>query len=438
MNEWRFSQIEQPISGTMKVPGDKSISHRAIMFGSLAKGITRVSNFLESDDCLHTLEAFRKLGVPIERNGSDVIIHGQGIDGLKEPVEPLYFGNSGTTARLMIGILAGLPLFTVIYGDEHLSKRPMDRVVIPLKEMGLNVEGRAGGHLLPLAIKGSKLTGITYKLPVKSAQVKSAILLAGLQAEGQTKVIETGPSRDHTEQMLKAFGADIHVNGLEITITNRKPLIATDVHVPGDISSAAFWLVAAAIVPGSRLTIKHVGLNHTRTGILDVMKAMGGKITITNEKQIGGETFGDVTVTQTELTGTTIDGDLIPRLIDEIPIIALLATQANGKTVIRDAEELRVKETDRIDAVVDVLRTLGAKIESLEDGMIIHGKTPLHGGIVKSYSDHRMAMMAIIASLIAKEDVVLDDIRSIAVSYPQFLEDLKRIKTGQTSNLSTS
>lgn len=429
LSELRFSQILEPISGTIEVPGDKSISHRAIMFGSMAHGKTRITNFLESNDCLHTLKAFQALGVSIEKNGTEVMIQSDGIESFKEPLEPLYFGNSGTTARLMIGLLAGLPLFTVIYGDEHLSRRPMDRVITPLKEMGLQIEGRENSSLLPLAIRGSKLKGITYTLPMKSAQVKSAILLAGLHADGETKVIETGPTRDHTEQMLKAFGADIKVSGQEITITNQHQLKACDVHVPGDISSAAFWLVAAAIVPGSKLTIKHVGLNETRTGILDVIQAMGGDLSIENEQKIGGELFGDMTITQTKLSGITIEGDIIPRLIDEIPIIALLATQAKGKTVIRDAEELRVKETDRIDAVVDVLSSLGAHIEPLEDGMIIHGDTPLSGGAAKSYSDHRIAMMAIIASLISKDDVILDDISSIAVSYPQFLADLNQLKT---------
>lgn len=423
----KFKQTLKPITGEIEVPGDKSISHRAIMFGSMASGTTHITNFLESDDCLHTLEAFRKLGVSIEKEDTSIIIQSDGIDAFKEPTEPIYFGNSGTSARLMIGLLAGLPLFTVIYGDPHLTKRPMDRVIIPLKQMGLKIEGRENGSLLPLAIRGTELTGITYTLPVKSAQVKSAILLAGLLANGKTKVIEIGPSRDHTERMLKAFGANIEVNDNEITITNQSALKATDIHVPGDISSAAFWLVAAAIVPNSLLTIRNVGLNPTRTGMIDVLQAMGADLLIENERVMGGEKLGDITVTQTKLNGTTIEGDIIPRLIDEIPIIALLATQAEGKTTIRNAEELRVKETDRIEAVVDVLSSLGADIESMEDGMVINGKTSLTGGHVKSYSDHRIAMMAIIASLIAKEDVTLDDTSSIAVSYPNFLDDLNKL-----------
>ena len=420
----KFKQTLKPITGEIEVPGDKSISHRAIMFGSMASGTTHITNFLESDDCLHTLEAFRKLGVSIEKEDTSIIIQSDGIDAFKEPTEPIYFGNSGTSARLMIGLLAGLPL---LYGDPHLTKRPMDRVIIPLKQMGLKIEGRENGSLLPLAIRGTELTGITYTLPVKSAQVKSAILLAGLLANGKTKVIEIGPSRDHTERMLKAFGANIEVNDNEITITNQSALKATDIHVPGDISSAAFWLVAAAIVPNSLLTIRNVGLNPTRTGMIDVLQAMGADLLIENERVMGGEKLGDITVTQTKLNGTTIEGDIIPRLIDEIPIIALLATQAEGKTTIRNAEELRVKETDRIEAVVDVLSSLGADIESMEDGMVINGKTSLTGGHVKSYSDHRIAMMAIIASLIAKEDVTLDDTSSIAVSYPNFLDDLNKL-----------
>lgn len=327
----------------------------------------------------------------------------------------------------MVGLLAGLPFLSIVHGDPFLTNRPMDRVINPLREMGAQIDGRDHGHLLPLAIRGTQLSGIRYELPVKSAQVKSAVLLAGLRAEGTTTVIEKTQTRNHTENMLQAFGADITVDGDTITVTNQNTLQGTNIHVPGDISSAAFWLVAAAIVPNSNITLKHVGLNQTRTGIIDVLDKMGANITITNEQVSSGESAADMTVKQTALTGITIDGDIIPRLIDEIPIIALLATQADGKTIIKDAAELRVKETDRIEAVVDVLSTLGADITPTEDGMIVEGPTPLTGGRISAYNDHRIAMMGVVASLIATEPVYLDDDSSIAISYPDFFIDLKSL-----------
>lgn len=419
--------LQSPITGEIEVPGDKSISHRAIMLGSLAKGTTVITNFLNGEDCLRTVEAFRTLGVEIEQQGTTITIQSNGMNELKEPTSPLYFGNSGTTARLMLGILSGLPFFTTIYGDPYLTQRPMDRVTNPLQKMGVTLDGRSEKRFLPISIRGGNLTGIHYELPVKSAQVKSAILLAGLFANGETTVVEKTKTRDHTENLLTAFGADIKRTNNEITITNKQPLVATDVFVPGDISSAAFLLVAAAIVPNSELTIKKVGLNETRTGIIDVLQAMGASCEITNVQRLNGEVYGDIHIRYQELTGTTIAGDIIPRLIDELPIIALLATQAEGKTIIRDAEELRVKETDRIAAVVDVLSTLGANIEATKDGMIIQGKTPLTGGEISAYHDHRIAMMGVVASLIAKGPVTLDDDSSIAISYPTFFEDLSAI-----------
>lgn len=427
MGKVNLQPITSVISGSIEVPGDKSISHRAVMFGSMAKGTTTITNFLDGEDCLHTIDAFRSLGVSIEVSGTTVTIKSEGLNSFKEAKTPLYFGNSGTTARLMIGLLAGLPMMTVIYGDPFLTERPMDRVINPLKRMGANIDGRDQGKLLPLAIKGQQLSGINYTLPVKSAQVKSAILLAGLLADGKTTVIEKTKTRDHTENMLDAFGADIVVSGNEVTISNKQTLQALDVHVPGDISSAAFLLVAAAIVPGSELTLQNVGLNETRSGIIDVLMNMGANIQISNKKVHSGEQSGDITITYTKLSGTTISGDIIPRLIDELPIIALLATQAEGTTTITDAEELRVKETDRIDAVVDVLSTLGAQIQPTEDGMIIKGKTSLTGGEISSYNDHRIAMMGVVASLIASDQVILDDDTSIAVSYPNFFQDLQQI-----------
>lgn len=427
MKNQSFQKAPHALQGEIAIPGDKSISHRAIMLGSLAKGKTVITNFLDGEDCLHTIDIFRAFGVSIEQEGTTVTIESGGYEQFVEPKTPLYFGNSGTTARLMLGILSGLPLFTTLYGDPYLTVRPMERVLTPLSLMGASIDGRESGHYLPMAVRGKTLQSITYELPVKSAQVKSAVLLAGLFADGTTSVIEQAKTRDHTENMLRAFGADLTVNGLQVSITNKQALSPVDVLVPGDISSAAFLIVAACLVKDSEVTFKNVGLNKTRTGILDVLQQMGANMRILNEREISGEMLGDIVVTYKKLQSTTIDGTLMPRLIDEIPIIALLATQAEGTTVIKDAEELRVKETDRIKAVVDVLSTLGAKVDETEDGMIIHGQTPLHGGKIKSYHDHRIAMMGVVASLITTKDVTLDDTSSINISYPSFFEDLNKI-----------
>ncbi|HLR65110.1 MAG TPA: 3-phosphoshikimate 1-carboxyvinyltransferase [Pseudogracilibacillus sp.] len=420
--------VQNKLQGEIAIPGDKSISHRAIMFGSLAKGKTTIDNFLPGEDCLHTIDIFRHFGVNIQRDETKVTIESKGYEEFIEPKVPLYFGNSGTTARLMFGIIPALPFHSVMHGDPHLTIRPMDRVVNPLREMGASIDGRHGGSYLPIATRGKTLKGIHYELPVKSAQVKSAVLIAGLFAEGKTTVVENTTTRNHTENMLKSFGADLSIKGNDITITNKNKLQAHDITVPGDISSAAFFLVAAAIVPNSQVTLKNVGLNETRTGIIDVMKQMGADIDISNLRESGGEALGDITVTQTQLNGTEVSGDLIPRLIDEIPIIALLATQAKGKTIIKDAEELRVKETDRIKAVVHNLKALGASIEETDDGMIIDGSDHLTGGSVKSYSDHRIAMMNVIASMIANDEVKIDEIKSIAISYPNFFDHVMQIQ----------
>lgn len=427
MKRKSFTKSNGPLNGTLEVPGDKSISHRAIMLGSLAKGRTIINNFLDGEDCLRTIDIFKEMGVNISQNGTDVTIVSDGVDALQEPTVPLYFGNSGTTARLMFGILTGLPFYTVSYGDPHLTVRPMDRVITPLKQMGANISGRKEGSYLPLSTEKSSLTSIHYEIPVKSAQVKSAILLAGQFAEGETTVVEQAETRNHTENMLQAFGADISSNGLTHKITSKNTLQATNVTVPGDISSAAFFIVAAAIVPNSSLVLKNVGLNETRTGIIDVMKAMGGNLTVSNTKEISGELLGDIHISYETLSGITIDAKLIPRLIDEIPVIALLASQAEGSTIIKNAEELRVKETDRIQAVVETLSTLGVNIEEKPDGMVIQGKTTLTGGKIKSYNDHRMAMMGVVASLIAENKVEIDDVSSIAISYPSFFEHLNQI-----------
>jgi len=427
MEKITFKPSKNGLQGEITIPGDKSISHRSIMLGSLAEGKTEVKNFLTGEDCLRTINIFRQFGVTINLEGTDVTIKSPGVKSFKEPTEPLYFGNSGTTARLMFGILPALPFHTVVHGDPHLTIRPMGRVVNPLKLMGASIDGRENGEFLPIAIRGKELKGIHYEMPVKSAQVKSAILLAGLFATGKTTVIEETKTRDHTENMLAAFGANITVNKNEISITNQNLLTSTNVTVPGDISSAAFLLVAGAIVPNSELTLKNVGLNETRSGIIDVLQEMNAQISLSNERISAGEKIGDVSISYSPLKAIVIDGNMIPRLIDEIPIIALLATQAKGTTVIKDAEELRVKETDRIKAVVKNLTTLGANIEETEDGMIIHGNTPLKGGELLSFSDHRMAMMAVISSFVCTEKVWLDDTSSIAISYPEFFDDVRTL-----------
>ncbi|WP_425509029.1 3-phosphoshikimate 1-carboxyvinyltransferase [Virgibacillus doumboii] len=426
MKNMKLTPSLRSLTGELTIPGDKSISHRAVILGSLAEGTTKITNFLNGEDCLRTVAAFRLLGVEIGEEGSTLHIHSNGYSKFNEPTEPIYFGNSGTTARLMLGVLAGLPFFTVAHGDASLTKRPMDRVVVPLKEMGASFNGRNNGNYLPLAINGGELKGMQYTIPVKSAQVKSALLFAGLFADGITEIIEPAATRNHSENMLEAFGANITRQGNQININNGQ-LKATDVHVPGDISSAAFFIAAAAIVPESNVTLINVGLNETRTGIIDVLTDMGASITISNKQTVSGETIGDITIKHQNLRGTVIEGDIIPRLIDELPIIALIATQAEGKTVIRDAAELRLKETDRIDAVAAGLTQLGANIEPTEDGMIIHGANQLNGGFVSSYNDHRIAMMHAVASLIANDDVTIDDVSSVAISYPNFFRDLESI-----------
>ncbi|MFC0299435.1 3-phosphoshikimate 1-carboxyvinyltransferase [Virgibacillus soli] len=418
---------KKPLRGELNVPGDKSISHRAIMLGSIAQGITTITNFLDSEDCQRTVAAFQSLGVHIKSEGSRIQISGLGKEGLKEPLEPIYIGNSGTTARLLLGILAGLRFSTVLYGDASLTKRPMDRVVKPLMQMGAKVDGRNNASNLPLAIRGKKLASISYQMPVKSAQVKSAVLLAGLFAEGQTIVKEKSNTRDHTEKMLRAFGVQVQSIDDKIILTPPAELHATSIHIPGDISSAAFFIGGALLKEDSCITIRNVGLNPTRTGILDVLQEMGATLSIAQRENGYGEEIGDITVTYSELSGTVIEGDIIPRLIDELPILALIATQANGTTIVRNAEELKVKETNRIDAVVEVLTTFGAKIEATDDGMIIHGKTKLHAGYVSTYHDHRIAMMISIASLIMEELPQMDDDTCINISYPNFHQHLNQL-----------
>lgn len=410
-------------AGQIKVPGDKSISHRAVMLGSLASGVTEISGFLKGADCLSTIDCFRKMGIDIDINGENVTVHGNGLRGLKKPDEMLYTGNSGTTTRLLCGILAGQNFDTSITGDASIQKRPMGRVVQPLSMMGAKIEN----EYCPLYITGTKLHGINYKMPVASAQVKTAIILAGLYADGETVIHEIEKSRDHTELMLSAMGADLTVDNLDITVKPTNDLTAVNVDVPGDISSAAFFLVLGAIMPNSQITVTNVGINPTRTGIIDVLKDMGADITLENVHTSAGETVADITVRSSSLKGTTVGGDIIPRLIDELPIIAVAAVFADGQTVIKDAQELKVKETNRIRAVVDEFNKCGIDITETDDGMIINGGKSIHGADFKTYGDHRMAMSLTVLAQLADGESTLDDSDCACVSYPTFFDDFYKL-----------
>ena len=418
------------LRGTIRVPGDKSISHRSIIFGSLAKGETKVYDILRGEDVLSTIQVFRDLGVSIQDDGDVIRIQGVGFQGLQAPTAPLDMGNSGTSIRLISGVLAGQDFSVTMVGDDSLSKRPMDRVAIPLRQMGVEIAGQGERDCPPLHEKGThQLQPIHYRLPVASAQVKSALIFAALQAEGKSTIIEKEKTRDHTEDMIRQFGGKIQVDGKTIHIQGGQEFKGQTVIVPGDISSAAFWLVAGLILPDSVIKIENVGINQTRTGILDVIQEMGGDLTMEDrdEKAVSAS----LTVKTSSLKGIRIDGELIPRLIDELPIIALLATQANGQTVIADAEELRVKETDRIQVVADSLNAMGANVVPTEDGMIITGPTPLHGADLETFGDHRIGMMAAIAALLVSEgNVVLDRAEAINTSYPSFFEDLETLLHG--------
>ena len=418
------------LNGSIRVPGDKSISHRSIIFGSLAEGETKVYDILRGEDVLSTMQVFRDLGVEIEDKDGVITIQGVGMDGLKAPQNALDMGNSGTSIRLISGVLAGADFEVEMFGDDSLSKRPMDRVTLPLKKMGVTISGQTERDLPPLHLKGTKnLRPIRYELPIASAQVKSALIFAALQAQGQSVIIEKECTRNHTEDMLQQFGGDLSVDGKKITVQGPQKLSGQTVVVPGDISSAAFWLVAGLIVPNSRVVLKNVGINETRTGIIDVIRAMGGKLEITDMDPIAKS--ATLTVETSDLKGTEIGGALIPRLIDELPIIALLATQAQGQTVIKDAEELKVKETDRIQVVADALNSMGATITPTTDGMIIKGKSALHGARVNTFGDHRIGMMtAIAALLVADGEVELDRAEAINTSYPSFFDDLETLIHG--------
>ncbi|RLQ95105.1 3-phosphoshikimate 1-carboxyvinyltransferase [Falsibacillus albus] len=418
---------EKSLNGQIQIPGDKSISHRAVMFGAISNGKTKIKNFLFGEDCLSTVECFRKLGVDIEVSDAEINIDGKGFEGLKEPAEILNVGNSGTTTRLIMGILAGLPIHSVLIGDDSIAKRPMSRVAIPLKSMGAQIDGRENGQYTPLAIRGTNLNGIQYTLPVASAQVKSAILLAAIQAKGTSIVKEPQITRDHTERMIRQFGGSIEKVGDEIIVKGGQSLSGCEIKVPGDISSAAFFMVAAAIAKNSRVEMPNVGLNPTRSGIIEVFEKMGASITVQKDETGEAEPTGTIIVETSTLQGIEIGGELIPKLIDEIPIIALLATQASGRTVIRNAEELKVKETNRIDTVVHELQKLGANITATEDGMIIEGNSKLSGGTVDSHGDHRIGMMLAVASVISEGDVEILRKEAINVSYPNFFNHLEQL-----------
>lgn len=422
-----FIHPQSKIYGEFSVPGDKSISHRAALFGGMAHGNTHISNFLPGQDCLSTLACLRKLGVTWERRETEVWIQGQGVENWIEPQDVLDVGNSGTTFRLLLGVLAGSPFSSTLTGDESIRKRPMERVTSPLMQMGARVLGRKDGNFAPLTIQGGKLAGSSFTTSVASAQVKSAILLAGLRASGETTVIEPALSRDHTERMLRGFGVEVWSAGTQAKVIGGSQLKGQDVSVPGDISSAAFFLVLGSLAKEGELLIRGVGVNPTRTGILDVLLKMGADIQLENITETCGEPRADLRVRPSELQGIEIGGEIIPRLIDEIPIIAVAACLAKGETVIRDASELRVKESDRIKTVVEGLKALGADIEELPDGMKIIGKPKLLGGSAQSHNDHRLAMSWAIAGLLSENGVSLEGIEAALVSFPGFLSLIKQV-----------
>lgn len=424
MSEIRVRPIRH-LRGEITLPGDKSISHRAIMLASLARGRTLVSGISKGEDVLKTVSAFQSMGIEIKGAGSDSLtIQGKGLSGLSQPKEIIDCGNSGTTIRLLSGILAAQDFSSIITGDESLRKRPMDRVVEPLERMGAKIEGR----FAPLKIEGKRLKAISYRTPVPSAQVKSAILLAGLYASGKTEVTEPARSRDHTERMLKYLEMGIEVRDLTVSITGGKELVAKPISIPGDISSASFFMVGAILLPGSHVKLSGVGLNPTRTGVIDILKRMGAEIEIENLRERNNEPLGDVVVRGSRLKGITIGGETIPRVIDELPILALAATKAEGKTTIKGARELRVKETDRIRALATNLSRMGAKVEEKEDGLVIQGPTELKGEKLDSFTDHRMAMALVIAGLMAQGETVVSDTDCIKTSFPEFEKTLEKLK----------
>ena len=425
------TSASKPLRGTLTVSGDKSISHRAVMLGSLATGTTEIEGFLPGEDCLSTIRCFRSMGVQIEQNGSSVKVFGRGLRELTAPAGILDCGNSGTTTRLLSGVLAAQHFNSVLSGDASIQRRPMKRIMIPLRAMGADITSISGNDCAPLSVHGKQLYGIHFNSPIASAQVKSAVLLAGLYASGQTTVTEPALSRDHTERMLRSFGAKVLTGNFEdrpsVTVTETQNLYGTEISVPGDISSAAFFLVGASIVPGSEVVLRNVGINPTRDGVISALRAMGAKIEVLEVRNEDSEPAADLLVRYAPLHGTEIGGALIPRLIDELPVLAAAAAVAEGRTVIRDAAELKVKESNRIRTMAEGLSRLGAKVEETEDGLIIDGGAALHGGAVESYSDHRIAMSFAILSLVTDGEVRISDPDCVNISAPTFYEDLKSL-----------
>ena len=419
-----FTKTTKPLHGELTVPGDKSISHRSVMFGAISEGITEVTHFLKSADCLSTISCFRKMGITIEEEAQTLLIHGKGLHGLSAPAEVLDTGNSGTTTRLISGILAGQSFESHLIGDASICKRPMGRIMKPLQAMGADIASDRGNDCAPLTIKGHPLKAIHYDSPVASAQVKSCVLLAGLYADGPVSVTEPALSRNHTELMLSSFGASVTSFGTTATILPDPHLLGQKVSVPGDISSAAYFICAALMVPGSEVLIRNVGINPTRDGILRVVRAMGADIEYRNIREQAGEKTADLLVRYTkDLHGTVIEGDLIPTLIDEIPVIAVLAATADGETVIRDAKELRVKESDRLTIMVDSLSAMGCDTEGTPDGMFIRGGRPMRGAQIDSHLDHRIAMSFAVASLVAEGTTAIQNAECVNISYPEFYRD---------------
>ena len=420
-------KYEHPLKGEVTVPGDKSISHRAVMFGALSQGITEVTNFLQGADCLSTIDCFRRLGIQIENTPEKIVIHGKGLHGLTQSDSILDVGNSGTTTRLISGILAGQTFETTLNGDASIQSRPMKRIMEPLSLMGADIVSLRGNHCAPLQIRGTALHGIHYHSKVASAQVKSCILLAGLYADGLTSVTEPSVSRNHTELMLRGFGANVLCEGKTASITPNPELYGQKIEVPGDISSAAYFIAAGLLVPGSEILIKNVGINPTRDGLLRVCKAMGADITLLNKRETGGEPVADILVRHSSLNAAVIEGEIIPTLIDELPMIAVMACFAKGTTVIKDATELKVKESDRIAVMVDNLSRMGAHITAADDGMIIEGGYPLHGAEIDSHLDHRIAMSFAVAALAAEGETKILDADCVNISYPNFYKDLLKL-----------
>lgn len=423
----KLQKANRPLTGELTVPGDKSISHRAVMLGALAEGDTEITHFLNGADCLSTIDCFRRLGISIEKDSRRILVHGRGLHGLSAPSSVLDCGNSGTTTRLISGILAGQTFSSHLTGDASIQKRPMGRIISPLRSMGASIESLRGNGCAPLRIEGRSLQGIHYDSPVASAQVKSCVLLAGLYANAVTSVTEPALSRNHTELMLRYFGGQVTAEGKTASVSPEPKLRGGKVEVPGDISSAAYFLAAALLVPGSEVLLKHVGVNPTRDGILRVIRSMGGDVQLLNKTVSGGEPAADLLIRYGSLHGTDIGGDLIPTLIDELPILAVLAAFADGTTTIRDAGELRVKESDRLSILVESLTAMGADVTGTEDGMIIRGGRSLHGAVIDSHLDHRIAMSFAVGALAADGETDILHADCVRISYPDFYRDLEQL-----------